>query len=232
MDRPAELLDFIAAVIDGHLAEIRLRLESDPDLAIRASPCGATRRDAERFFFPAVAHYLYAGDTPLHLAAAACRTEAARLLVEHGADCRARNRLGAEPLHYAARRGPDAPETQGELIRYLVSLGGEPNARDRSGAAPLHLAVRARSADAVRVLLELGADAKLPNGSGSTPLHLAVQPTGRGGAGSPEALAGQAEIIRLLLRHGARAGDLNAAGRSALDSATRAAAEVLLAQWD
>jgi ankyrin repeat protein len=68
---------------------------------------------------------------------------------------------------------------------------------------PLHRAVRTRCATAVRALLDCGADARRQNGSGSTPIRLATLHTGRGGSGSAEAKAQQAEIVRLLEQHGA-----------------------------
>ena len=80
----------------------------------------------------------------------------------------------------------------------LIEAGADPDAADARGVAPLHRAVRTRSAQAVAALLAGGADASLPNRSGSTPLKLAQQTTGRGGSGSPEAKAEQAEILRLL----------------------------------
>ncbi len=59
-----------------------------------------------------------AGDTALHIAAAAYRTDLAQRLVAAGADVRARNRRGAEPLHYAATGAPG-------------SAGGTPEASPR-----------------------------------------------------------------------------------------------------
>jgi hypothetical protein len=47
-------------------------------------------------------------------------------------------------------------------------------------------------------LLDAGADPLRANGRGSKPLQLARQTTGRGGTGSAEAKAEQAEIVRLL----------------------------------
>ena len=85
---------------------------------------------------------------------------------------------------------------------------------------PLHRAVRTRSTGAVRALLANGADALRKNKRGSTPLHLAVQDTGRGGTGSAAARQEQAHVIRLLLAHGARPSDKDAAGRSVKDCVT------------
>src|SRR5438067_13235205 len=101
------------------------------------SPVGASRQEAKTFFFPGIRHYLYAGDTALHMAAAAFRRPVAELLVAHGADCRARNRRGAEPLHYAADANHWDPTAQAEMIAYLLSVGADPNALDASGVAPL-----------------------------------------------------------------------------------------------
>lgn len=81
------------------------------------------------------------GDTALHMAAAAFSRPMAELLVSHGADCRSRNRRGAEPLHYAANANRSEPQAQADVIEYLVSIGADPNAVDKSGVAPLHRAV-------------------------------------------------------------------------------------------
>ena len=88
------------------------------------------------------------------------------LLVDAGADCRAKNRRGAEPLHYGADTNHFDPSAQAETIRLLLAAGADPNDRDRSGVAPLHRAVRTRSLAAVRALVDGGADANAPNGAG------------------------------------------------------------------
>ena len=168
-----------------------------------ASGVGATREGASTFFFDEISHYLYGSDTALHMAAAAFRRPVAELLIAHGADCRARNRRGAEPLHYAADANRWNPAAQAETITYLISVGADPNALDKSGVAPLHRAVRTRSLQAVRALLDGGAKPSLPNKSGSTPLHLATHTTGRSGSGSPLAREQQAAIVELLLKRGA-----------------------------
>src|SRR5258705_8032014 len=185
-------LDFVRVVVQGDIDQVAQRLVRDPGLATISSDVGATRQGASTFFFVDIAHYLYAGDTALHMAAAAFRRQVAALLVAHGADCRARNRQGAEPLHYAADANRWDPGAQAETIEYLISVGADPNAIDRSGVSPLHRAVRTRSLAAVRALVEGGADLRKSNKAGSTPLHLAVQTTGRGGSGSGHAREQQA----------------------------------------
>ena len=213
-------LDFVRVVVDGDVDGVASRLARSPALAMTASTVGATREQSSPFFFADIAHYFYAGDTPLHMAAAAFRRHVAALLVAHGADCRARNRRGAEPLHYSADANRWEPSAQAETIEYLISVGADPNALDGSGVSPLHRAVRTRSLAAVRALVDGGADSRKPNKAGSTPLHLAVQTTGRGGSGSPHSREQQAGIVRFLLEHGARPTDQDKRGRSVHDAAT------------
>lgn len=205
-------LDFVRHVVNGDIDKVSRRLAVSPSFVTASSDVGATRQDASTFFFSEIAHYLYAGDTALHLAAAAFRRQVAELLLAHGADCRAKNRRGAEPLHYAADANHWDPTAQAEMIEYLLSVGADPNALDNAGVAPLHRAVRTRSLPAVRALLDGGAKPRAPNKAGSTPLHLAVQTTGRGESGSQHARQQQTGIIRLLLERGASPTDKDGRG--------------------
>jgi hypothetical protein len=195
-------LDFIRLVTLGEPDAVSRELALSPSLARTASDVGATRQNESDFFFAEIAHYLYAGDTALHLAAAAFRRAMAELLVAHGADCRAKNRRGAEPLHYAGDTNRWKPEAQVETIEYLLSVGADPNAIDMDGVTPLHRAVRTRSAPAVKALLNGGANPSRRNKRGSTPMQLATRTTGRAGSGTERAREQQAEIIRLLIAHG------------------------------
>ena len=199
-------LEFVRFVIDGEMDKVSDRLDLNPFLANMASPVGATRQEANTFFFESILHYLYAGDTALHMAAAAFRRPMVELLIAHGADCRAKNRMGAEPLHYAADTNRLDPSGQAEVIEYLALVGADINAVDGSGVAPLHRAVRTRSEAAVRALLNAGANPKQPNKSGSTPMYLAVHTSGKSGSGSDAARRQQASIVKLLLEHGADPG--------------------------
>ena len=87
-------------------------------------------------------------------------------MIAAGADIRARNRRGAEPLHYAADgvRGSRAfnPRAQAATIACLIAAGADPNAIDKRSVTPLHRAVRTRCAAAVGALLDGGADARRP----------------------------------------------------------------------
>jgi hypothetical protein len=210
----------IQAVVRGETAVVSSILANRPDLATMHAMGGATRRDPSEWFFEEIAHYMYSGDTALHMAAAAFHRSAAESLIVHGAVCRARNRRGAEPLHYAADANHWQPAAQRNTIEYLLAVGADPNALDKSGVSPLHRAVRTRASEAVRALLAGGADVGLRNRSGSTPLHLAVQDTGRSGAGSDRSRSEQEKIIAILLDAGARATDTDGSGKSVREASS------------
>ena len=213
-------LDFVCDVVNADIDDVSRRLAANPDFATARAEVGASRQGPKDFFFREIAHYLYAGDTALHMAAAAFRRPHAELLVAYGADWRAKNRRGAQPLHYAADANRWEPRAQAETIAYLLSIGADPNAFDNSGVAPLHRAVRTRSAAAVRALLDGGASVRARNKAGSTPLHLAVQNTGRSGSGSQHAREQQADIIRLLLERGANPADKDGHDKQVRHAAT------------
>ena len=214
MKRSSAFLDLIRSIVDNDFDAAERLLCVSPELAVAAAPIGATRQESVEHFFPEISHYLYGGDTALHMAAAACSGPLAELLVSHGANPRAKNRRGAEPLHYAADGNQAKPQAQAGMVEYLISIGADPIAVDKSGVAPLHRAIRRRSLPAVRALLDGGASVGQRNRSGSTPLHLAVQNTGASGSGSDAAHEQQAEIIKLLLERGARLTDRDHNGKT------------------
>ena len=227
MDRSI-FLEFIRHLIEGEIETVRQQLKANPALATTSTTVGASRQESTAYFFDSIRHYLYSGDTALHMAAAAFRRPMAELLVTHGADHSATNRRGAQPLHYAADANRWDPASQADVIAYLLSIGADANAPDKSGVAPLHRAVRTRSEPAVRALLDGGANPTLRNKSGSTPLHLAVQTTGRGGSGTEGAHCQQEAIIRLLLERGAKPTDQDTRGRQVYDAATSERIRLLL----
>ena len=202
----AALMTLVRAIIADDAATASQLLADSPDLAHTRVEKGATRQAATDNYILEIEHYLYAGDSALHAAAAAHRPAMIRLLVAGGAEVDARNRRGAQPLHYAADGTPGSrtwnPPAQAETVTYLIEAGADPNATDKSGVTPLHRAVRTRCAAAVAALLDGGADARRTNNRGSTPLQLATRATGRGGSGSPESKAQQDEIVHQLERRG------------------------------
>lgn len=214
------LLDLVHAIISGDSRKVADLLDSSPEFVRERATVGATRENPDRYFFKAIAHYMYAGDTALHMAAAGFRHDLVQALIDRGADHSARNRRGAQPLHYAADSNVWKPDAQATTIDRLITAGADPNATDKSGVSPLHRAVRTRCAAAVETLLAGGAEPKLKNKRGSTPLHLAVQNTGRGDSGTPLAKEQQRQIIELLLEAGARPGDKDASGKTVREAAT------------
>ena len=222
-DDGALLALFVAIASANHIGVTRM-LHQAPALAVRPLRVGASRQDPVPYFLVPIRHYVYAGDTALHVAAAAHQRGLAESLLARGAAVGAGNRRGAEPLHYAADGGPGVdyrdPNAQSELISYLIDAGADPDAMDKSGVAPLHRAVRTRSSGAVRALIDKGADPLLMNKSGSTALHLAVQNTGKINSGSEAAKREQRRIILFLLGHGASPSDLDGKGKTVAAAAT------------
>lgn len=198
MERSA--LKLLGEIYDDDLPAVAKLLQESPSLA-------KFHVDEAKLYEGKIGHWIYVGDTALHLAAAGHRFEIVRELLTAGADpnAAANHRHGA-PLHYAADTCPDSPTfsaaNQIKTLSTLIKAGARINAADKNGATPLHRAVRTRGAKAVKFLLKSGADPLLKNNSGSTPFHLAVQNTGRGGSGSERAKQAQREIIETFLALG------------------------------
>lgn len=174
----------------------------------------------EDLFVAELPHMLYRDDTPLHLAAAGLRYDAAGVLLAAGAPVNAVNRRGATPLHYACDPRPASPTwnptRQQRIIELLVSHGAELDRPDRGGVTALHRAVRARSPAAVAALLSAGADPQATTKTaGSTALHLAVTATGASGTADTGEL--QFEIVRMLLAAGATMADMDDNGVAVVD---------------
>ncbi|MDQ0470988.1 ankyrin repeat domain-containing protein [Labrys wisconsinensis] len=112
-----------------------------------------------------------------------------------------------------------------ELARWLVDQGADLSAADENGNTPLHSRA-GHWQGRIGILLELGADVNHGDGSVGTPLHKA-------------AAVGNADNVRLLLKHGAQVDMLNRYGLTPLEYALQrcdnpkirnvaAAAELLL----
>jgi hypothetical protein len=205
----------LKAILDDDRTKARQLLKADPELAT------CFIREA-RLYQSKIFHWIYTGDTALHLAAAGYRVEVVRLLLAAGADPNsAMNHRQGGPLHYAAEGFITGPvwnaNRQVNTIECLLDAGAGINARDKNGATPLHRAVRTRCAAAVKCLLTRGADAMLRNKPGSTPFHLAAQNTGRGGSGAEAARAAQRQIIQEFLSFGRSPSLKDAKGKSVLD---------------
>ena len=96
------LVDLLRVIASGDTARAVQMLDGSRALATQRAVSGASAQAAESCFLAEIMHYFYAGDTALHIAAASYDAELAEHLLGLGADYAARNRRGAEPLHYAS----------------------------------------------------------------------------------------------------------------------------------
>jgi ankyrin repeat protein len=216
----------LEAIVADAPAAVKRMLEADPALVSR-------KIETPKLYRTKILHWLYAGDTALHLAAAGHRDAIVRTLLQAGADPNAAaNHRRSTPLHYAADGYVVSPEwdpnRQVKTISVLLQAGANLHARDKNGATPLHRAVRTRCAAAVTCLLDAGADPAQRNMPGSTAFHLAVQNTGRGGSGADVAIAAQRQIIAAFLSRGITPAIRDSRGRSVLESARSAWVRALL----
>jgi ankyrin repeat protein len=211
---PDSFQALFAAILEDDRAGVKKLLDKEPNLAKRV-----IEKEICELRIP---HWIYSGDTALHVAAAGYRVEIAKMLLDAGADsAAARNRRASQPLHYAADGYLENPQwdakRQVAMIRLLLKAGTNIDAQDKNGATPLHRAVRTRCAAAVKCLLDTGADPTIKNKPGSTPFHLAVQNTGRGGSGSEKARTAQREIVQAFLERGVSPTLKDAKGKSVLE---------------
>ena len=107
--------------------------------------------------------------TALHVALLNGSEDAARALVEHGADVNLSDLVSTTPLHFAAWKCSAA------MVEFLLEKGANPNIQQTSQKnSPLHFAAMEKKADVVSLLLSHGADPNLCNQDKMTPLHCAV----------------------------------------------------------
>src|SRR5678815_1898359 len=124
--------EMIAAILDDDRSAAKKLLRADAGLATRLF-------QKPKLYRAGIFHWIYAGDTLLHLAAAGYRVEIALLLLASGADPNAaKNMRKSSPLHYAADGFITGPvwnaKRQVETIRCLLDAGANIHLQDMNGA--------------------------------------------------------------------------------------------------
>jgi ankyrin repeat protein len=114
----------------------------------------------------------------LHMALKYGNVDAARCLIERGADVKSKSKYGYMPLHVAEDIG---------IMKMLIERGADVNGLDRDGLTPLF---HCEDADVVQVLITHGADVHRKDRNGWTCLHRAVR-------------EGNVDIFKVLLGAGA-----------------------------
>jgi ankyrin repeat protein len=141
------------------------------------------------------------GETPLGVASREGRFEAARVLLEYGADTNSRDKDDWSPLDRASAEG------HVEVARVLLEHGADVNAQEKSGDTALHQAAGFGAPAVAQVLLEHHADVNAQNMYERTPLHAA-------------SVHGYVEVVKVLLEHGADVDAKNISYRTPLSLAS------------
>lgn len=134
------------------------------------------------------------GSTPLIIATQRDHAGLVSLLLQKGADVRAKDDSGFTPLIYA---------TKAPIAKMLIDKGADVNARGLDKMTPLIKAAGTGLSEVVKVLLEAGADVNAKDAGGSTALIAATD-------------NGFQDIAGVLLRKGADANAADGTGRTAL----------------
>jgi len=88
-----------------------------------------------------------AGFTPLHFAAQGQHADAARVLIEAGAQVTARNQVGNTALWVAVMNVRDG---DGAVVRVLLAAGADPDAENNHGISARSLAAKVANYDLMR----------------------------------------------------------------------------------
>jgi ankyrin repeat protein len=129
----------MAALYRGHTDVVDALIEAGAEIDLFAAAATGRLDDLRRALAAgAVNHYSYDGWTPLHLAAFFGHLDAAKLLLETGADVQAvsGNSLANTPLH-AATAGRHS-----DVALLLLERGADPTAVDSGGYTPLQIAAQ------------------------------------------------------------------------------------------
>lgn len=142
-------------------------------------------------------------ETSLHLAARYARADAAKRLLDAGADCNAPDATGRTPLHTAI-----AADARGVFEILLRNRQTNLNARAHDGTTPLVLAARLANEGMVEQLVMSECDLNAADDAGKTALHWAAS-------------VNNVDAARVLLAHGANRDAQNAREETPLFLAAR-----------
>jgi uncharacterized protein len=165
------------ALYNGKADLVDVVLDANPPLDVfDAAAAGRTRGMEELLDAEADLARQWSSDgfTPLHYAAFFGQEEAARILLERGAEVEvvARNEsIRVTPLHSAAAGSHAA------IVKLLLEAGADPNAAQDGGFTPLHSAAQNDDRESIEALLAAGADPSLATDAGQTPAQLAGDDT-------------------------------------------------------
>ncbi|HEY1272471.1 MAG TPA: ankyrin repeat domain-containing protein [Terriglobales bacterium] len=164
---PAGVSAIMHAIYRQNHEALQLLLQSDPPLdVLEAASLGNIARLQELVASdPALVSARSAdGFTPLHFASYFRQEEAAKFLMEHGAEIAAvaGNPTRVMPLHSAvsARNLP--------VVRELLARGAPVNAKQQQGWTALHGAADSGNREIIDLLLQYGADPNAENDAGKT----------------------------------------------------------------
>lgn len=125
--------------------------------------------------------FLICGSSALHHAAAHGSVDAAKILIENGANIDIVNSFGDTPLHIAAGIMPHyscdlriTHEGDGsyEIVRLLIERGATPTILNNNGNAPIHNAALHGRYEIIKFLIENGVQVDAENSRKATPFIL------------------------------------------------------------